>query len=98
MGRAIVLLVLASLACDPRRANGESCIKDRDCESELCRSGTCTPPRGGLDTMTNTGGAAASSTASGKGGAGGSGGSGTGGMGGVAKGGSGGIAGQGGQK
>ena len=45
--RAVVSLagvgaLFLSLGCETKRPNGASCLKDRDCESERCRSGSPT--------------------------------------------------------
>ena len=38
-----VASALLAFGCDDRRSNGEACLKDRDCESENCRSSVCAP-------------------------------------------------------
>ena len=40
----LAALMLAGAACDEGRPNGSPCIKDRDCESGVCRSSTCIAP------------------------------------------------------
>jgi len=69
-----VLVMGAAPACDTTRANGAPCLKNRDCDSGLCRSGVCVgqpgdspPPATGGTGATTTGaggtGAAAGTTA-----------------------------------
>jgi hypothetical protein len=91
-------MLMATLpACDALRANGESCLKSRDCESHFCRAGTCVPePKNNqVTSASSTGVGGAEGGAGGAGGFGGAGGAGGfGGAGGMA--GAGGVGGAGG--
>ncbi len=86
---AAAAAVSLAFGCETKRPNGAACLKDRDCESERCRSGVCVPVA-----TDNT--ATAGTTTASMGGAGGMAGSGSGGHGG-STGGSGGQGGVGGQ-
>ena len=92
-GTACLLMGLAG--CETTRANGEACLKARDCESGFCRGYVCVPEAKNTPATSANASVSSSASSGGSGGMGGSGGAGGGGgMGG--SGGSGGMGGSGG--